>query len=377
MMALAGSLNLRTSVRLKKSASTQLTAVFTDIGRLGISWPMNDAFIQLFNSHAGDPMKPCPPTDDVLKSLFQLMDIPMMCKDTHDLAVISFLYLYVGILGKLSDPPVLDIEVRSHLPTGAGLGSSAAYSTCLAGALLLYCGAIPQRPVSHDYNQSTVQWTKQELNLINSWSYQSEVILHKKPSGIDNSTSTYGGSLSFQLGDMMQLGNIPQIRILLTNTGVERSTKELVTNVFKRCENYVTVMEPILQAIDAISHRCQILLTDYSKTESNIEKIYCELQELVDINQHLLASLGVSHPSIDQICAVTKQYKLSTKLTGAGGGGCTLTLIPPEFPEDKLKCLIEQIKKLGCDCFDTVIGGLGVLQHHPDDWKYLTGALSY
>lgn len=40
--------------------------------------------------------------------------------------------------------------------------------------------------------------------------------------------------------------------------------------------------------------------------------------------------MGVSHASLEAIKAKTKSspYGLSTKLTGAGGGGCAVTLVP-------------------------------------------------
>ena len=53
-------------------------------------------------------------------------------------------------------------------------------------------------------------------------------------------------------------------------------------------------------------------------------------QALIDKNHVHLANLGVSHPSLEAIRAKTasEAYKLSTKLTGAGGGGCAVTLLP-------------------------------------------------
>ena len=54
------------------------------------------------------------------------------------------------------------------------------------------------------------------------------------------------------------------------------------------------------------------------------------LQGLIHENHGHLVTLGVSHPFLEAIKSTTaaEPYKLSTKLTGAGGGGCAVTLVP-------------------------------------------------
>lgn len=52
-------------------------------------------------------------------------------------------------------------------------------------------------------------------------------------------------------------------------------------------------------------------------------------QVLIERNHKHLVTLGVSHPSLEMIVVATASpYGLATKLTGAGGGGCAVTLIP-------------------------------------------------
>uniref|UniRef100_A0A670ZYA5 Mevalonate kinase n=1 Tax=Pseudonaja textilis TaxID=8673 RepID=A0A670ZYA5_PSETE len=79
------------------------------------------------------------------------------------------------------------------------------------------------------------------------------------------------------------------------------------------------------------------------------------LPDLVDINQHLLNGIGVGHALLDRVCEVTSSHGLHSKLTGAGGGGCAITLLRPEAIRDLTHC--------GFECWETVIGAPGVSAH--------------
>ena len=107
------------------------------------------------------------------------------------------------------------------------------------------------------------------------------------------------------------------------------------------------------------------------------------------MNHSLLCSLGVSHPSLNSITILTDSLyhdlKCSTKLTGAGGGGCAFTFLEDDEETDKgehdsndnvnsrakivsnkietLKgpCIDGGQKDWTFECFTSAVGGKGVL----------------
>lgn len=84
------------------------------------------------------------------------------------------------------------VTVTSELPLGAGLGSSAAFCVSLSGALL----ALSECCEFDDSLQGWVSLRNSELDLVNKWAFEGEKIIHGRPSGIDNTVSTYGMSSS-------------------------------------------------------------------------------------------------------------------------------------------------------------------------------------
>ncbi|XP_033025353.1 mevalonate kinase isoform X3 [Lacerta agilis] len=322
-VALAVALNLRTFLQMTLRNDGKVLIHLPNIGtRLHWETSELEPLLAAFPAGLIDSQPPSPEQVEKLKEFVGAAEGAAAA--THSLAVVAFLYLYLSVASKCGVLPSMDILLWSELPTGAGLGSSAAYSVCLAGALLSGCGIISY-PLGE--GQSVARWAEDELDLINRWAFRGEQVIHGNPSGVDNAVGTWGGALRYQSGKILPLKRIPTLRILLTNTKVPRSTKVLVAGVKDKVLKFPAIMEPVLASIDAISQECEDVLKAMADRPS--QEHYLVLEELIDINQHHLDVIGVSHSSLDRVCQVTASHGLHSKLTGAGGGGCAITLLRP------------------------------------------------
>ena len=87
------------------------------------------------------------------------------------------------------------------------------------------------------------------------------------------------------------------------------------------------------------------------------------MQVLIEVNQGLLATCQVSHPSLDRICAEAKNYALAAKLTGAGGGGYAYILLLPDTPNEAITSITKKLIANGYLVTLTNLGGAGVTIH--------------
>ncbi|KAJ9557416.1 hypothetical protein OSB04_012030 [Centaurea solstitialis] len=354
--AVAASIALYTSVSLRFPSPSDnddtLTLHLMDVG-LDFSWPVGRIKAVLpasVNSIASSPTTCSPETVKLLATLVEEHTIPQE-KSGIASGVIAFLWLYTSIQG--SKPAT--VTVSSELPLGSGLGSSAAFCVSISGALLALSDSVKVESSQDGW----VVFGEKEQQLANKWAFEGEKIIHGKPSGIDNSVSTFGNLIKFKSGALTCIKSNMILKMLITNTNVGRNTKALVAGVSERKIRHPDAMSSVFTAVDSISNELASIIQSSDDHDDDLEKEQ-RVEELMEMNQGLLQCMGVSHASIETVLRTTLKYKLTSKLTGAGGGGCVLTLLPTLLSATVIDKVIEELEQCGFQCFIAEIGGNGL-----------------
>ncbi|CAK7892664.1 mevalonate kinase [[Candida] anglica] len=360
--AIAAALSLRAYLLVTPSADENAISLdFPDIG-LSHTWKKDELpweevrkFVTCVN---GRPQV----TDELIPEIIDQLSESLADLDTtlHYTACHCFLYLYMNLCNK--DTTGMSFSVRSTLPIGAGLGSSASTAVCLASSLSILGGHVKDANVEYDQKVSLKEHS--DSDFIDAWSLMGEKCFHGNPSGIDNAVATHGGAVMFQrMSNPAQpsvrtsMRNFPPIKLLLTNTKVPRSTADLVGNVARINNEFSKTSNSILDAMGHLANEAYQLMIRPVFGSLEREK----LRELVNINHGLLVAFGVSHPSLEKIKIISDLKCLgSTKLTGAGGGGCAITLVNDGVSEEKISEAITEFEKEGFETFETSLGGKGV-----------------
>lgn len=206
------------------------------------------------------------------------------------------------------------LEIDSEIPLGSGLGSSAAVTIASIGALnkMFGCGL--------------------SLEEIAQLGHEIELQVQGVASPTDTYVSTFGGVVTIPERRKLR---IPDCGIVIGDTGIFSSTKELVANVRKLYEGYPELIKPLMASIGKISRVGEPLV---------LAGDYPSIGRLMNINQGLLDALGVNIIELSSLIYSSRRAgAFGAKITGAGGGGCMFALAPP----DKCEQVGEAISKEG------------------------------
>ncbi|KAG5895350.1 hypothetical protein JTB14_003147 [Gonioctena quinquepunctata] len=388
-LALAASLGLRTKLTISEiDSSDTLVVKFSN-------WDLIKTYsLQTIKEHLLDPALPLiqPAKDFNLEhpdlihheTLLDKVDNFLKATGTTDLnpaqlvATTSLFYLLAGILGSVDIELVsISIEVSTQLDIGAGTGSSASYLVSSSAAFLQYVklkkksenfSKVEYKPSSWDVNLS--KFSNKELDIICSWAYCAEKIVHGTPSGLDNTICTYGSIVEFRKGLSPKLLDITYpFKLLLINTKVPRETKQLVSKVAQLHKKHPELVNNILNSMEDVAFIAlqniialsQLeVISDCSDLQTDIQGHFDELCQLSSINHNLLGALGVSHVKLDEAVHLLAQHGLHGKLTGAGGGGYAICLVPPGTDSGVLDGAMKDLVYKGFGVVCTELGGEGV-----------------
>jgi mevalonate kinase len=205
-------------------------------------------------------------------------------------------------LGLGLNSPV-DFSVHFDVPTGAGLGSSAAMAVAVARALKAVHG---------------LSATDEDLA---GAAMDSETVVHGKPSGLDHTVALKGGFGIFTRGHGLSPVRAAQpVTLVIGHTGRERDTKGRVSRV----------AELHAERGDEVRARFQQIASLVDAGRKAVERAaWGELGAAMNENQRHLEALEVSCAEIERMCAIAGDAgAVGAKLTGGGGGGCVIALAP-------------------------------------------------
>ncbi len=235
------------------------------------------------------------------------------------------------------------IEIRSMIPVGAGLGSSAAVTVASLGETLGLHGRFDPPAIAR-------------------LAFEVEHEVQGRASPIDTSTAAAGGGVLVRPDEGADLlwtirhdtrswslhrCELPDLTFVIGNTGIGAATGPLVAGVKARVD-----ASPV-----AAAHVKEIGQVTADGLRALQRKDWEAAGRLMDRNHELLNALGVGHPALEKLVAAARPSSYGAKLTGAGGGGSMFALT------DQPEKTAQAIRGAGGKAFLVRSDAVGVRRH--------------
>lgn len=236
---------------------------------------------------------------------------------------------------------VMSIDVKKNpikitfggtLLAGSGVGASAASCVSLARALNA---------------EFDLGYFIEEINRV---AWQGEFPYHGIASGVDNTASTYGGLLLFQLINGQQhfekIQTPKSFEIVLANSGITANTALLDEITDQQKKDDPELFASRLKVITAQAYDMKQALE-----AGNLETV----GKIMSNNHKILTDMQFSHETLDYLCKLAlEKGAWGAKVTGGGRGGYMVALTPGKKLQDTVASVFD---KEGYKLIRAVIGG--------------------
>jgi mevalonate kinase len=255
--------------------------------------------------------EPGEPGSGVVIEARDLGQMHHMERDAPDEAMHPLVVTVCNVLARLGvgDPGDLHLTIASDIPVASGLGSGAAVAVAMIRALdAWFAGNLTDADVS-------------------ALAYETEVLHHGTPSGIDNNVVTYEQPIAFTRArgvEPFSLG--APLTLVVGDTGLASPTKETVGDVRRAWQAEPSRYEALFDAVAKTVRdgRAAIERGDAAALGAAMRRDHALLQEM-----------GVSCPELDALVAAAEGAgSLGTKLSGGGRGGNMIALVTAEAATD-------------------------------------------
>ncbi len=202
----------------------------------------------------------------------------------------------------------IDVKIKSDIPPGSGIGSSAAMISSLYGALLLAAGE------------------KLDRGEIMRLSKPLQAIAHGgSTSGTELMASVMGGLVEVDW-DVPHPSSVRfEKKLVVGYTKVPRKTAEIVSVIEQKAELDPFGFDDLMFEIKQVVEKGKVAVADGDEKRLGV---------LFNENHSLLKELGISSIQLEKLVGAAKAAgALGAKISGPGGGKCMIALAPGKEKE--------------------------------------------
>jgi len=246
-----------------------------------------------------------------------------------DISLRPVYFLADMMIQRYNETVGMNITIDSEIPLGVGLGSSSA--CCVASASAI--SGVFEKKTKEDILQMAIE---------------AEKTIFPNTSGADCTVCTFGGLIQYnKQNGHSKIESEPSFHLVIANSKIEHSTKEVVSNVKKFKETNADEFTRICNQENELIDNVLLCLKN--------NDLQCIGRNLIK-NQEYLETIGVSNEKLRDMIKIATKYSFGAKITGAGGGGCIFALTD----EINMEKIIRQLQENDNDCFSVKIDFKGL-----------------